>query len=130
MENLTELLGNITAITFGLAILNFFVKYINKKVIIKLDKQFKPIIDLYRFGMRIIVKNHKLIGLISAISLIIHYSLIRFRTSGAIAGILLIMVVLMGIYGAYINKNYKGLWLKIHRILSFALIVAILLHIS
>lgn len=130
MEDLSELLGTITAITFFLAILNFFVKYINRKVVVKLGKEYKVIVNFYRQGMKIVVKNHKLIGIISAIALVIHYSFVHFKTSGAIAGILLITVTLMGIYGAYINKNYKGLWLKIHRILAFVLMAAIFIHIA
>ncbi|MGL5352534.1 MAG: hypothetical protein ACRDA5_04320, partial [Clostridium sp.] len=60
-------LGWVTAISFGLAILNFFVKYVNKNFINKLGKDKKQVVDLYRKIMKIIIKNHKLIGTIAVV---------------------------------------------------------------
>jgi hypothetical protein len=132
-EDLIGLLGWVTAISFGIAILNFFVKYINKKYISKLGKDKKQIVDLYRKIMRIIVKNHKLVGTIAVVSVLIHFfiafSANRIKITGIIAAAIMAILFLLGFYGAYINKNYKGMWLKVHRILAFSLIIAIIVHV-
>jgi hypothetical protein len=131
--DLIGFLGWVTAISFGIAILNFFVKYINKKYISKLGKDKKQIVDLYRKIMRIIVKNHKLVGTIAVVSVLIHFfiafSANRIKITGIIAAAIMAILFLLGFYGAYINKNYKGMWLKVHRILAFSLIIAIIVHV-
>ena len=131
--DLIGFLGWVTAISFGIAILNFFVKYINKKYISKLGKDKKQIVDLYRKIMRIIVKNHKLVGTIAVVSVLIHFfiafSANRIKITGIIAAAIMATIFLLGFYGAYINKNYKGMWLKVHRILAFSLIIAIIVHV-
>ncbi len=38
-------------------------------------------------------------------------------------------IFFLGIYGAFINKRHKGMWLKIHRGMAFALLIAIVIHI-
>lgn len=45
------------------------------------------------------------------------------------AASLMVVVVLMGIYGAYAKKKLKAPWFYIHRALSFLLIAAILIHV-
>ncbi|MBW9157150.1 hypothetical protein G9F71_009375 [Clostridium sp. FP2] len=131
--NLISFLGWITAISFGLAILNFFIKYINKKYISKLGKEKKKLVDMYRKVMRIIVKNHKLVGTIAIVSVLTHFFIAfssnRISITGVIAALIMATIFCLGFYGAYINKNYKGMWLKVHRALAFSLIIAIVIHI-
>lgn len=131
--DLIEFLGWVTAISFGLAILNFFVKYINKKYISKLGKEKKQLVDMYRKVMRIIIKNHKLVGTIAVVSVLIHFFIAfssnDIKISGIVAALIMATIFCLGVYGAYINKNYKGMWLKVHRVLAFSLIVAIFIHI-
>lgn len=131
--DLIELLGWITAISFGIAILNYFMKYINKKYINKLGKEHKEIVVWYRKIMKVIIKNHKLAGVIAVFSVITHsfvaYSTNHIRISGIIAALLMATMLFLGVYGAYINKNYRGNWLKVHRIIAFALIAAIGFHV-
>ena len=126
-------IGWITAISFGIAILNFFVKYINKKFIIKLGKDKKVFVNIYRKIMRIIVKYHKLIGSVAVISVVLHLSICIYyhwiRVSGVIAAIIMGIIFILGFYGAYINKNMKGIWLKIHRILALSLIIVVAVHL-
>lgn len=133
MGEIIEFLGWVTAVSFGISILNFFLKYINKNYINKLGEDKKQIVDIYRKIMKLVVKNHKLAGTIAAISVLAHFfiafSYKHIEITGIIAAVLMGSIFLLGVYGAYINKNYKGIWLKIHRILSFALIIAIGIHI-
>jgi len=133
-RDLIGLLGWVTAISFVIAILNYFVKFINKKYINKLGKEKKKIVDMYRKIMRIIIKSHKLAGTIAVISVLTHFviafSSSRISITGIIAAILMVIIFIMGFYGAYINKNIKGMWLKFHRLIAFALIIAIAVHVA
>lgn len=72
-KDLIGILGWVTVISFGIAILNYFIKYVNKKYISKLGKDKKQIVDIYRKIMKIIVKNHKLAGTIAVISVLAHF---------------------------------------------------------
>ncbi|MGB5823629.1 MAG: hypothetical protein WBH44_06110 [Proteocatella sp.] len=125
--------GWVTALTFALAVANFFVKYVNKKYISKLGKEKVNIVDVYRKIMKLIVKNHRLFGIIAIISLILHATVSilnnRLRVSGMLAAILMVIVVVLGIYGAKFNKNIKGKWLKTHRMLALILIISIAVHV-
>ncbi|MEI7884912.1 MAG: hypothetical protein WCI30_06130 [Clostridia bacterium] len=131
--DLIELLGSVTAISFGLAILNFFVKRINRMFISKLGAEQKPLADLYRKLMRLVVKYHKLVGTIAVVAVLLHfyiaYTANNIRIDGIIAGVMMTVIFLLGFYGAFINKNYKGIWLKIHRVIPFALALAIGIHV-
>lgn len=133
IEDLLILLGWITAISYSMAVSNYFVKYINKKYISKLGEAHKEIIKRYRRIMKFIVKNHKWIGTIAILSLMVHVALAmrfnRIMLTGIISASLITAVFLLGLYGSYINKGHRGIWLKIHRILAFLLIIAVVIHI-
>ncbi|WP_207720056.1 hypothetical protein [Clostridium algidicarnis] len=133
MKTIIEFLGWLTVVSFGLAILNFFVKYVNKKYISKLPKDKKNFVDMYRKFMRILIKYHKLFGLVAIVSSISHFALNYYfngiKITGLIALGIMIFIGGLGIYGAYINKKYTGTWLKIHRIAAFTLIVSIIIHV-
>lgn len=126
-------LGWVTGISFGLAILNFFVKYVNKNFINKLGKDKKQIVDLYRVAMKLIIKNHKLVGTIAVVAVSTHFfvafSAGDIKITGIIAAVLMLIIFILGVFGTYIKKSNKGIWLKIHRIISFALIIAISIHV-
>lgn len=132
-RDLIGILGWVTAISFGVAILNYFMKFINKKYINKLGKEKKQIVDLYRKVMKIIIRYHKLAGTIAVISVLTHFFIAfsngRISISGIIAAILMVLIFILGFYGAFINKKIKGSWLKVHRLIAFALIIAIAIHI-
>jgi len=131
--DLIRLLGWITAIIFCLAFSNYFVKVINKNYINKLGKEKKQFVGNYRKAMKFIVKNHKLFGIIAFVTMVIHfivvYSAHLTRLSGIVAALLMIAIVGLGSYGGFINKNRKGVWLKIHRILPFILLIVIIIHV-
>lgn len=125
--------GIITVISFSVAISNYFVKYIHKKYIIKLGNEKKQLVDLYRKIMRIIIKNHKLVGTIAIFSVLTHFFVgflsNRISITGVIAALFMFIIFFLGIYGAFINKNHKGMWLKVHRAMAFVLLVAIVIHV-
>lgn len=132
-RELIGLLGILTILSFGVAILNFFVKYINKNYINKLGEDKKQIVVFYRKIMKVIIKYHKVAGTIAVVSVLTHFyiafSARGINITGAIAASILLSIFALGVYGTFINKNHKGIWLKVHRILAFALIVAIGIHV-
>ncbi|MGL5353318.1 MAG: hypothetical protein ACRDA5_08320, partial [Clostridium sp.] len=83
--------------------------------------------------MKIIIKNHKLIGTIAVVAVSTHFFIAfsagDIKITGIIAAVLMLIIFILGIYGAYIRKSNKGIELKIHRIISFALIIAIAIHV-
>lgn len=125
--------GIITVISFSVAISNYFVKYVHKKYIIKLGNEKKQLVDLYRKIMRIIIKNHKLVGTIAIFSVLTHFFVgflsNRISITGVIAALFMFIIFFLGIYGAFINKIHKGMWLKVHRAMAFVLLVAIVIHV-
>ncbi|WAG62822.1 hypothetical protein [Clostridium estertheticum] len=130
---LFEFLGWVTVICFGIAISNYFVKFINKKYISKLGKEKKPIVDLYRKLMKIIIKYHKLAGTIAIFTVLTHFIIAfsagRISITGIVAASFMVIIFFLGVYGAFINKNRKGRWLKVHRTMAFVLLLAIVIHI-
>lgn len=133
MEQFGKMLGWIGAIGYLIALLNFFMKYINKKYINKLSKDKKKYVDVYRFVMKYVVKYHRVAGVIATLAIIIHFFIMyNYRwlsMSGLYAAIAMWIIFALGIYGTKINKNIRGPWVKIHRVLSFILILLVVWHI-
>lgn len=133
MKELAGLFGWIGAWGYGIALLNFFIKYINKKYIIKI-KEKNIYTNAYRFVLRYVVKYHKIVGIVASISIIVHFLLMYtsrgLSIPGLIAAVLMWLIFILGIYGYYINKNVKGSWVKIHRALSFLLILILIFHVT
>jgi cytochrome b561 len=133
LREVAEMLGSVVVGGFIFVMLNFFLKFINKSFVSKLPKDKKKYKDTYLLIMKFVVKYHKLAGILISVAIIIHLVLmsvfIRISITGIIAFFLMFSVFILGLYGAFINKNYKGIWLKIHRVLAFLLILAIIIHV-
>lgn len=133
MKQIAGLLGWIGVWGYVLALINFFVKYVNKKFINKFPKDKQNFIKMYRTIMRYIVKYHKIIGAVASVAIIGHlylmYNRIGLSVPGLIAALLMWSILSLGFYGAVINKNFKGKWLKLHRVLAFLLIFAVIFHV-
>lgn len=131
-EDLGEFLGGTIIFLYVLTILNFFVKWVNKKFraqIKKNDLVFKG----FSMFMKVIVKYHKLFGVMTIGALLLHF-LVQFFTyglslTGAMAASVLIFQVVLGGYGFY-KKKRGGLWLKLHRGIAVLLMIAIYLHVE
>lgn len=133
MGEFAEIFGWITVWGFIFEIFNFIVKQFNKRYISKLPREKQKIIDLYRKIMKFIVKYHKVVGVITITAAIAHFAFMlssaRVRLSGLIGIGLMVLLLGLGLYGAYINKNYKGKWLKVHRALAISLGLIIVIHL-
>ena len=133
MREFGKFLGWVAVTGYGIALLGFFSKYINKKYINKLPKDKKQFAKAYRFIMKYVLKFHKVAGIGASIAIAVHFYLMYnnygLSIPGLIAAIVMWLVFILGIYGFAINKNLRGWWVKPHRILAFILVILILFHV-
>jgi hypothetical protein len=116
---------------YSLSVLNFFVKYINKKYRSKINSN-KKLKSVFNPFMKFIVKYHKLFGVLTAVALIAHftvqYSLFGLNLTGALAGITLVLQVILGGY-IYKKKKRKGIAFQSHRLVAILLLILMAIHI-
>lgn len=124
--------GWIIVIAYSFTILNYIIKFINRKwgkAIRKNEKLKGP----FQLVMSFIVKNHRIFGYITLAGILVHFYIQfnrwGFVISGTIAAALMIIQAGLGAYGAYIDKKRKGPWLIAHRIVAVLLLFAIIYHI-
>jgi predicted heme/steroid binding protein len=132
MDELGGLFGWLLVALFGAAILNFFVKWFNKKYgkNLKEGSFGKKALQLL---MKVFVRKHKLFGILAAGLLLGHFALQFLRSglslSGGLAASLLILQVALGIYAAAAHRPRKGPWFVTHRLIAVLLILAIGYHL-
>lgn len=131
MGKLANLFGWIGLWGYVFALLNYFVKYINKRYINKIGKN--KFTNAYRGIMKYIVKYHKIAGIIATASILIHFYLMltkgKVSVTGVIAALIMIIVAILGVYYYGIKKRARGSWVKVHKILSIILIVFVVFHV-
>mgnify|MGYP004486377563 CR=1 FL=1 len=132
IKELGELLGNIIVFLYVLTILNYILKFINKKYLHLLKKNDK-LHSIYMKFMKFIIRNHKLFGILTVFFILLHFY-IQFTTrglsiTGLIAATIMLLQVLLGIYGSKTKRKNKT-WLVLHRFISILLLIAILIHIN
>jgi len=127
-----KLFGWIIVISYGLTILNYFVKLINRKYAKQLSR-YPKLKKALSAVTPFIVKNHKLFGFITIGAILVHfyiqYTRWGFILSGALAAALMVTQALLGAYGAFINKKRKGIWFIVHRSIAVILFIAIINHL-
>jgi len=131
MGELGELLGILTAVLFGIAILNFFVKFVNRKWVMKLPKESK-FKQGYMTVMKFLVKNHRFFGLGAAVLMVLHIILqIIFKwvsvTGIVTAALAVVTVMLGGILFKAKKRTPAMLWA--HRGAVIALILSFIAHV-
>ena len=131
-EELGEFFGWLLVIAFGGSIMNYCLKFINKRFgkSISENSYGKKIMKLL---MTIFVRNHKYFGFATIVFLITHaiiqFSQYGINTTGLIVAVIMICEVLLGIYANIKKKPRKGIWLSTHRIISILLIIGIAVHV-
>jgi hypothetical protein len=68
--------------------MNFVLKAIHKNFISKLGKEKKKFVDIYRAIMKFVVKYHKLAGIITSLTVIIHLILMSIYVEVSISGLI------------------------------------------
>lgn len=109
MKDVSSFLGWLAIVSYVMAVLSYVFKIINKnfKEQITSNKILKKYFFLF---MKYIFKYHNLFGFLAILMVLVHFIiLVKFELSitGIIAGVLMILQGLTGIYGSYINKK-KG----------------------
>jgi uncharacterized membrane protein len=130
-DDLGGFFGGIIVVLYFLSILNYVVKFINKKFRTKLMKNEKLYQAFTKF-MKFIIKKHKLFGMLTVAFILLHFSIqftrYGFSITGAIAATVLLLQVGLGIYGSKMKKRSK-LWLNLHRSIAVLLLIVIGIHI-
>ena len=131
MNELGNLFGILTAVLFGLAILNFCVKFVNRKWVMKLPKESK-FRQAYTSVMKFFVKNHRFFGFGAALLMVAHVVLqILFRwvsVTGIITAVLAVVTVALGV-NLFKAKKRTPAMLWAHRGSVIALIAAFVVHV-
>ncbi len=133
MGEFGELFGGLTIFFFIATVMNYIVKFINRRFGREIAKypEFKKV---WMKLMKLLVKYHKYFGFATVASLMIHFlvqsNFKYISTTGLIAGGVMLSQLLLGMYGAFINKKRKGTWFITHRTISVALILAIAIHLA
>ncbi len=131
MNQLGNLFGILTAVLFGIAILNYFVKFVNRKWVVKLPKENK-FKKNYMIGMKFLVKNHRFFGFGAAVLMVAHVVLqIIFKwvpVTGILAAALAVVTVSLGVVLFKAKKRTPAM-LWAHRGAVIALVLAIAAHV-
>ena len=132
MYELGGYLGILTAIFLGLALLNYILKWVNKRWVSKLPKtsKFK---GTYINVMKFVVQKHRWFGLGATVSMVAHLILqITFAwvsTTGLIAASLLTINGFIGAWMHFKLKGKRGPLLIVHRAMGVLLVAAIAVHV-
>ena len=131
MRDIGNLFGILTAVLFGIAVLNYFIKLVNRKWVMKLPKENK-FKQSYSSVMKFLVKNHRFFGLGAAVLMVAHVVLqILFKwtsVTGIItAALAVVSVALGGIMFKAKKRTPAMLWA--HRGAVIALTLAFLAHV-
>ncbi len=124
-------LGVLTAVLFGIAIANFFVKWINRNWVMKLPKENK-----FRAGyqqvMKFLVKNHRFFGFGAVVVLVSHVVLqVLFQwvsITGIVTAGLAVVAIALGLI-LFKSKKRTPAMLWAHRGAVIALFLAFLVHV-
>ena len=131
MREIGELLGVLTAVLFGLAIMNYVIKFVNRKWVMKLPKENK-FKQLYMSIMKLLIKYHRFFGFGAAILMVTHVVVqILFMwvsITGLITAGLAVVTVVLGVI-LFKAKKRNPKMLIAHRSAVVALIVAFLVHV-
>ena len=130
---LARTMGIIVVVMIVLALSNFFLKQISRDYVKKLPPKYKEFADAYRSFMQRMIRSHRFFGLAALLLFPVHAGINVFygaiSLTGIITGSLLSVVVVLGMYGYYINKNFRAWWLSVHRACAFVLVLSVLVHI-
>jgi hypothetical protein len=132
MHNFGIFIGWMIIAGYLLAVMNYFVKLINKKVSIEMS--IDPLNSKkHSVLLQYLVKSHIYIGLYLATLILLHLmiELVHrgFYITGMILGGLMIVQILLGAYGAFVKGRIKGQWFYAHRIVAAMIFVAIIVHV-
>ena len=127
-----RVLGILTAVLYGAAILNFFIKWANKKWVMKLPKE-NAFRSAYQSVMKYLVKNHRFFGLGAAVVMVAHVIVqILFMRWVSVTGIVTagfaVIAIILGVIMFKAKKRTPAM-LWAHRSAVIALTLSFLVHV-
>jgi hypothetical protein len=126
-----EFFGVLIIIFYALTVLNYVIKFLNKKYKLTSSKNEK-VAKLFKFLLKFIVRYHHIYGFIAIGMVLIHFLIqaitIEISITGIIAAAVMLLQILLGLYGRKL-KPKKKTWLYIHRSIAVMLVIAIIIHI-
>lgn len=132
MYELGGFLGIMITVFLGMALLNYILKWVNKRWVSKLPKtsKFKAI---YIKVMKFIVQKHRWFGLGAAVFMLAHLILqityAWISITGLIAAALLVINGMIGAWMHFRQKGKRGPLLMVHRAIGILLVAAIAVHV-
>lgn len=132
---------HVTGITLGwiivggylFSVLNFFVKFINRKYVVRLSPD-SPFRKKYLKFMRAVVKGHIYVPLFLVTVILLHLMVELMHEglfpTGVIVFCLMAAQIALGAYGAFFRDRRQGRWLEAHRIMAVVLFCAIAVHVA
>lgn len=135
MYELIKFLGWVTVVLSGIAAIMYFLRRLNKYLLIKKfeNEKIKFIQKILKRILPYLARIHPIIGITAIITGIIHgYLLLRtFQIhTGYIAWYSLLLLGISGIIGKYVKAKFiKTHWKKVHQILMFLMIILVAIHI-
>ena len=124
-------LGFLIIFFYALTILNYILKYINKRYKNEIKKN-ELFSKYFHKLLKIIVKYHKVFGFMTVAFILLHFAIqytnYRLSITGIIAAACMLLQVILGAYGVYTKKR-GGKWLMLHRAIAALIMLTILIHV-
>lgn len=131
MGELGELFGFLIIVCYGCAVLNFFLKFVNRKFKVQMKKK-EAFYIWYMRVLKFFMKYHRYFGGATILFILIHFFMQYLNrgisVTGVVAAGMMILQILLGIYGHFKKPKAKG-WLYFHRGISIILFLSIMIHI-
>ena len=131
-RELGNLFGNLMIAAFAGTIFNYCVKYAHRRwgKILSGSVAGKRIM---KFLMTVFVRHHRYFGFAAVLFLMLHtvikFSIHGVNLTGAIAAVLIIIQMLIGIYAQIGKRPRAGLWFSAHRCIALLIIAGIVFHL-
>ena len=130
---LVELMGLFVAGVSAAALMNFLLKQVSRDYIKKISQRNPEFTKAYRSFMQFIVRNHRYFGMAAGLLFLVHAGVVVASgvtsLTGIAAGLLLMALTGLGLYGFYIRKNPRGVWIHMHRGTATILALSGIIHV-
>ncbi len=130
---LAQVLGWTVAGVCAAALMNFLLKQISRENLKTITEKNADFTASYRAFMRFMVRNHRYFGIAAGLLFLVHAGVVVASgvtsLTGIAAGLLLLALTGLGLYGFYVRKNPRGVWIHMHRGTAFILALSVIIHV-
>ncbi len=130
---LAQVLGWTVAGVCAAALMNFLLKQISREYLKTITEKNADFTASYRAFMRFMVRNHRYFGIAAGLLFLVHAGVVVASgvtsLTGIAAGLLLLALTGLGLYGFYVRKNPRGVWIHMHRGTAFLLALSVIIHV-